>query len=203
MAGIHDFSSSSSSSALFSFQDWKFPRSAKAFVGYRGEKNPPNSFLRCVTNTKIPCTFAEFQAMGEKVKFSMTVLSVTCVGWAKAPYKKVMGNKKKATGPDPNAKSLFQLVKSEDSESSVVGVKINSFKKANSNFDRGDFDDSKSCVIHVGQVCVCVYFFLHLPISLALTHFFHRFSRSSCTPSCTSPTLATPSSASSFPKTTA
>jgi hypothetical protein len=141
-----------SSPGSFSFQDWKFPRTAKSFIGYRGEKNPPNSFLRCVTNTKIPCTFAEFQAMGEKVRFSLTVLSVTCVGWAKAPYKKSNGKKK--VSPDPNSKSLYQLVKSEDTSEAVVGVKINSFKKANSNFDRGDFDDSKSCVIHVGQVCV-------------------------------------------------
>jgi len=159
--------STSSSAPSFSFQDWKFPRTAKGFIGYRGEKNPPNSFLRCVTNTKIPCTFAEFQAMGEKVKFSMTVLSVTCVGWAKAPYKKLMGKKKAATGPDPNAKSLFQLVKSEEpaESSAVVGVKINSFKKANSNFDRGDFDDSKSCVIHIGQVCVGVLFDFYISLT--------------------------------------
>ena len=134
----------------FSPQDWKFPRTAKGFIGYRGEKNPPNCFLRCVTNTKIPCTLAEFQAMGEKVKFSMTVLSVSCIGWAKAPFKNASGKKKVVQ--DPNAKNLYQLVRSEDDAGTVVGVKLNSFKRANSNFDRGEFDDSKSCVIHVGQV---------------------------------------------------
>ena len=86
--------------------------------------------------------------MGTKVKISVTILGVSKMGWAYAPYKKAIGNKK--TVKDPNARPLFELVKSNDK---FTGVTMFSFKKANSNFDRGDHDSSVFATLHIGQVC--------------------------------------------------
>ena len=86
--------------------------------------------------------------MGTKVKISVTILGVSKMGWAYAPYKKAIGNKK--TVKDPNSRPLFELVKSNDK---FTGVTMFSFKKANSNFDRGDHDSSVFATLHIGQVC--------------------------------------------------
>ena len=86
--------------------------------------------------------------MGTKVKISVTILGVSKMGWAYAPYKKATGNKK--TVKDPNDRPLFELVKSNDK---FTGVTMFSFKKANSNFDRGDHDSSVFATLHIGQVC--------------------------------------------------
>lgn len=80
-------------------------------------------------------------------RFTVTVLGLAKLGWAKAPYKKP--NKDRKTPQDPNAKALFEVVRNGEH---VVGVRFFSFKKAKSNFDRDDHDSSISSVIHVGQV---------------------------------------------------
>jgi len=129
------------------YQDWKYPRTSKAFIGSSPEhKNSMSSILRCVTNTKIPCTAKEFAAMG-KTRFTVTVLGVAHLGWAPAPYKKATKDKRSVR--DPNAKDLFELVV----ENEVVrGLKMFSFKKAKSNFDRDERDSETFATIHVGQV---------------------------------------------------
>ena len=130
-------------------QDWKHPRTSKAFAG-SDFTNPSSTVLRCITNSKIPCTSKEFASMGT-TRFTVTVLGLAKLGWAKAPYKKP--NKDRKTPQDPNAKPLFEVVRSGDH---VVGVRFFSFKKAKSNFDRDDHDSSINSVIHVGQVLTLV-----------------------------------------------
>ena len=80
-------------------------------------------------------------------RINATVLGIAKLGWAKAPYKKP--NKDKKVQQDPNAKALFEMVRSGDV---VSGVRFFSFKKAKSNFDRDDHDSSINSVINVGQV---------------------------------------------------
>ena len=80
-------------------------------------------------------------------RIAMTVLGVAKLGWAKAPYKKP--NKDKKVVQDPNAKALFELVQEGGN---VTGLKMYSFKKAKSNFDRDEHDSSISSVINIGQV---------------------------------------------------
>ena len=91
-------------------QDWKFPRTARGFMAHTGE-NATSTVLRCVTNTKIPCTAKEAMAMGDKLKFSVTVLEIPQVGFAYAPYKRATGNKKIPKDPNLNARPLFEFVK--------------------------------------------------------------------------------------------
>jgi hypothetical protein len=88
-------------------QDWKYLRTAKGFTGM-DQKNVSCTVLRCVTNSKIPCTALEFASMG-KTRFTLTVLGVGSIGWAYAPYKKPAGNKR--VPKDPNARTLFELVR--------------------------------------------------------------------------------------------
>ena len=128
-------------------QDWKHPRTAKGFTGT--DKNVSSTVLRCVTNTRIPCTAQEFASMG-KTRFTLTVIGVGSIGWAYAPYKKPAGNKK--IPKDPNAKSLFEVIRNGEA---VTGVRMASFKKAKSNFDRDEIDPSISAEISIGQVCWC------------------------------------------------
>jgi hypothetical protein len=127
-------------------EDWKYPRTAKAFNG-GDHSNPSSTILRCITNSRIPCTAKEFASMGA-TRINATVLGISKLGWAKAPYKKP--NKDKKVQQDPNAKALFEIVRSGDSV--VSGVRFFSFKKAKSNFDRDDHDSSINSVINVGQV---------------------------------------------------
>ena len=82
-----------------------------------------------------------------KTRFTMTVLGVGNLGWAFAPFKKQTGSKK--LPKDPNAKSLFEVVRSGET---VTGVKMFSFKKAKSNFDRDEIDQSIQAEISIGQV---------------------------------------------------
>lgn len=126
-------------------QDWKYPRTAKGFTGM-DQKNVSCTVLRCVTNSKIPCTALEFASMG-KTRFTLTVLGVGSIGWAYAPYKKPAGNKR--VPKDPNARTLFEVVR--DGEN-VTGVKMFSFKKAKSNFDRDECDTGIQAEISIGQV---------------------------------------------------
>lgn len=125
--------------------DWKYPRTAKAFAG-SDSTNSSSTVLRCITNSKIPCTAKEFASMGP-TRIAMTVLSVAKLGWAKAPYKKPSKDKKVVQ--DPNAKPLFEVVQEGGN---VVGLRMYSFKKAKSNFDRDEHDSSINSVIHIGQV---------------------------------------------------
>lgn len=125
--------------------DWKYPRTAKAFAS-SDYTNPSSTILRCITNTRIPCTAKEFAAMGT-TRFTVTVLGVAKLGWAKAPYKKP--NKDRKVQQDPNAKPLFEIVREGHT---VTGVRFFSFKKAKSNFDRDEHDSSISAVINIGQV---------------------------------------------------
>ena len=83
-----------------------------------------------------------------KTRFTLTVIGVGSVGWAYAPYKKPTGSKKGA-GKDPNVRALFEVVRSGDR---VTGVKMFSFKKAKSNFDRDEFDAGVGAEICIGQV---------------------------------------------------
>ena len=87
-----------------------------------------------------------------KTRFTVTVLGVSHLGWAFAPYKKPSGNKKSAK--DPNAKALFEVIMDGDV---LKGVRMYSFKKAKSNFDRDERDSSISSIIHIGQVIFSFY----------------------------------------------
>ena len=82
-----------------------------------------------------------------KTRFTLTVLGVGSIGWAYAPYKKPAGNKR--VPKDPNARTLFEVVR--DGEN-VTGVKMFSFKKAKSNFDRDECDTGIQAEISIGQV---------------------------------------------------
>ena len=127
-------------------QDWKYPRTAKAFAN-TDYTNPSSTILRCITNSRIPCTSREFASMGSN-RFTMTVLGLAKLGWAKAPYKKAAAGKK--VQQDPNAKALFEVVRNDGGV--VSGIRFYSFKKAKSNFDRDDHDASINAVLNVGQV---------------------------------------------------
>ena len=135
-------------------EDWKYPRTAKAFAG-SDYTNPSSTILRCITNTRIPCTAKEFANMGT-TRFTVTVLGVAKIGWAKAPYKKPSKDKK--VQQDPNAKALFEVVRDGNT---VTGVRFFSFKKAKSNFDRDDHDSSINVVINIGQVLSIHSIILH------------------------------------------
>jgi len=148
-------------------QDWKYPRTAKAFSN-SDYTNPSSTILRCITNSKIPCTAKEFAAMGT-TRFTVTVLGVAKLGWAKAPYKKP--NKDKKVQQDPNAKALFEVVRDGQL---VTGVRFYSFKKAKSNFDRDDHDSSINVVINVGQVKT--HFCFHSFYSFHCFQFLHSTS---------------------------
>lgn len=93
-----------------------------------------------------------------KTRFTLTVVGVGSIGWAYAPYKKPVGNKK--TPKDPNARRLFEVVR--DGDSKVTGVRMFSFKKAKSNYDRDDFDADTNAEICIGQVQLCVNFLMVL-----------------------------------------
>ena len=80
-------------------------------------------------------------------RFTVTVLGLAKLGWAKAPYKKPSKDRK--VQQDPNAKALFEVVREGQL---VTGVRFYSYKKAKSNFDREDHDSSINVVINVGQV---------------------------------------------------
>jgi len=84
-----------------------------------------------------------------KTRFTVTVLGVSHLGWAYAPYKKPTGNKK--VGKDPNSKPLFEMVIEGDAPK---GLRVYSFKKAKSNFDRDDIDLSICSEISIGQVLI-------------------------------------------------
>ena len=126
-------------------QDWKYPRTAKGFTGM-DRRNVSCTVLRCVTNSRIPCTATEFDSMG-KTRMTLTVLGVGSVGWAYAPYKKPVGKNK--VPKDPNAKALFEVVRNGEN---VTGVRMFSFKKAKSNFDRDECDTNIQSEICIGQV---------------------------------------------------
>jgi hypothetical protein len=149
----------SSTSAVSSSltQDWKYPRTAKGFTG-SDQKSASCTVLRCVTNTRIPCTAQEFTSMG-KTRFTLTVLGVGNIGWAYAPYKKPAGNKR--VPKDPNARPLFEIVRNGDR---VTGIKMFSFKKAKSNFDRDEHDSSIQAEINIGQVIDSYLFVIQLKI---------------------------------------
>ena len=125
--------------------DWKYPRTAKAFSN-TDYSNPSSTILRCITNSRIPCTAKEFAAMGT-TRFTVTVLGLAKLGWAKAPYKKPSKDRK--VQQDPNAKALFEVVREGQL---VTGVRFYSYKKVKSNFDRENHDSSINVVINVGQV---------------------------------------------------
>ena len=88
----------------------------------------------------------ESASMG-KTRFTLTVLGVGSVGWAYAPFKKQTGAKK--VPKDPNAKPLFEVTREGET---VTGVKMLSFKKAKSSFDRDEIDTSIQAEISIGQV---------------------------------------------------
>ena len=145
-------------------QDWKYPRTAKAFSN-SDYTNPSSTILRCITNSRIPCTAKEFAAMGT-TRFTVTVLGLAKLGWAKAPYKKP--NKDKKVAQDPNAKALFEVVRDGQV---VTGVRFFSYKKAKSNFDRDDHDSSINVVISVGEVMSSLPL-LAFPAGVVGGHFF-------------------------------
>ncbi len=130
-------------------QDWKSPRTSKAFTGMDRQVSP--TVLRCVTNSKIPCTAQEFNQMG-KTRFTLTVIGIGSVGYALAPYKKPTGSKK--VPKDPHARALFELVRNEGT---ITGVKMFSFKKAKNNFDRDEIDLGNVSEIHIGQVLFVLF----------------------------------------------
>ena len=106
--------STASSTSLTLAQDWKHPRTALGFTGNQGYRDQ-STVLRCVTNNLIPCTAELFAAMG-KMRFNVTVLSVTHAGHAKAPNKKGPGGKYLKL---VNCKPLFEETKNEESVSGV------------------------------------------------------------------------------------
>lgn len=126
-------------------QDWKFPRTAKGFTATLPGQRVQSTVLRCVTNNRIPCTAKELASMG-KTRFTVTVLGISG-GYAYAPFKKAQPGKKVAK--DPNAKPLFEEV---HGNGAVSAIKLYSYKKAKSNFDRDERDDSLVSTVSVGQV---------------------------------------------------
>ena len=94
-----------------------------------------------------------------KTRFTLTVIGIDTIGWAYAPYKKPAANKKVVK--DPNARKLFEVVfggGKADKIDRVTGVKMYSFKKAKSNFDRDDIDICVSSEIAIGQVNFLILF---------------------------------------------
>ena len=101
-----------------------------------------------------------------KTRFTLTVIGVGSVGWAYAPYKKPTGSKK--VSKDPNAKPLFEVVRDQN-HNLVTGVRMFSFKKAKSNFDREEIDSSIKAEIHIGQVLPgCAFFAEIVDVTLKL-----------------------------------
>ena len=126
------------------YQDFKSPRTARGFTAHQGSRNGQVTVLRCVTNSAIPCSPEALSEMG-KTRFNATVLAIADVGRASAPNKKQAGKYLK----QPNTKQLFEMISDDQS---ITGVRMYSFKKANSNTDRGEREDEISAAITVGQV---------------------------------------------------
>ena len=89
--------------------DWKEPRSCRAFTGYiRGPHGDPGgTVLHCVANSAIPCNSREVERCG-KGHVSLTILGIKNIGWAYAPWKKPKASAKSVK--DPSAKPLFEQV---------------------------------------------------------------------------------------------
>jgi len=89
--------------------DWKEPRSCRAFTGYvRGVNGDPGgTILHCVSNSAIPCNSKDMEKLG-KGHVSLTIVGIKNIGWAYAPWKKPKSNTKSVR--DPSAKALFEQV---------------------------------------------------------------------------------------------
>ena len=80
-----------------------------------------------------------------KTRFNATILGIASIGRASAPNKKQAGKYLK----QPNTKQLFEAVQDEQN---ITAVKMYSFRKANSNTDRGEREDDISATLAIGQV---------------------------------------------------
>ena len=107
-------------------------------------------------NTAAACTEEEFVKLGKNKRISLTILAVTKLGWAAAPFKKgKAGAAKKAVAlADKDAvkpKPLFEAGEVHLATGQILSVKLYNFAKANANTDRGERDDSAVSTLRVGQ----------------------------------------------------
>ena len=106
-------------------------------------------------NTPVACTGEEYMKLGKNRRVSMTILAVSKLGWANAPYKKgKAGAAKKASSGDKDAvkpKALFEVEEAHSTTGQVLAVRMYNFCKANANTDRGERDDASVSVLRVGQ----------------------------------------------------
>lgn len=128
-------------------QDWAHPRTAAQFIGYIQEgPNPAGLIVRLVTHNAIPTTAEECGSMKSK-RIVGTVLGFPKLGFVSAPYAK-----KAKAGKEPPAQPkrlLESLTTNQYGE--VTSVKVFSFHKANSNYDKGPRDEDCTSVINIGQ----------------------------------------------------
>ena len=134
--------------------DWGPPRTANAFTGYVVSDTAPKPaglVVRFVTHQPLPITLADVEASGQK-RIVGTILAFPHLGYAKAPYKKPGKNApaKRASAADAPTKPLLEVV-ARAGDGQPLSVRVYSFLKANSNFDKGDRDDECFSELAIGQ----------------------------------------------------
>jgi hypothetical protein len=133
--------------------DWATPRDAHAFVGYiqDGSGNPAGLVVRMVTHTHIPFTADDWHGSSQK-RIMGTILGFPKLGFVSAPYSKKPAKASKYAAPkDPGFKPLPLLEAATTVQGEVTSVRMYNFNKANSNFDKGERDDTSVSVLSVGQ----------------------------------------------------
>jgi hypothetical protein len=133
------------------------PHACRTFTGYmRGDGlgyDPQGLVLRCMLNTPVPCTMEEFAKLGKNKRIAMTILAVSKLGWAMAPFKKTKptAGKKAADKDAPKPKPLFEAEELAPLTKEILSVRLYNFLKANANTDRGDRVDDSVSLLRVGQ----------------------------------------------------
>lgn len=136
--------------------DWHPPRTTHRFTGYTPDGTKVAGLVvHAVTHTPFPTTEDDRTASGVN-RVSATILGIPKLGFVRAPYKKApskpgkKGDKRGEREPSA-AKPLLELGEHTQT-GEPLSVRIYSFFKANSNYDRGERDEGSASELRVGQV---------------------------------------------------
>jgi hypothetical protein len=133
--------------------DWTPPRTAHAFTGYTqdGQMRPAGLVVRLAMHTQIPYTADDWQQSGQK-RIIGTIIGFPKLGFVSAPYsKKPAKASKYGAAKDTGVKPLPLLEAATTVQGEVTSVRMFNFHKANSNFDKGERDETSVSILSVGQ----------------------------------------------------
>ena len=133
--------------------DWAHPRTTHAFTGYMqdGPMRPAGLVVRLALHTPVPYTAADWQESGQK-RIMGTILGFPKLGFVSAPYSKKAAKPGKYTAPKGEAAKPQPLLEAATTvQGEATSVLMYNFNKANSNFDKGERDDTSVSTLSVGQ----------------------------------------------------